>query len=289
MPGLSRRKVLIGAGALAAAAAATPILSACQPSPPKTGGSGKVVVMTDPNEFNDDDRKTLESATKLKIEVVKSDLTTLYAMWAAGNPPDLFRVQAAGVPQYISRKMVKNLQSYFANSKLLKTDDLAPANNFYKWDGKQVGKGDLYGMVKDWSPDFTLYAYTKAFDDAGVKVPSDTTPLTYDELRDLAKKVNKKAAGKRVYWGFVHSNNDQWIDRTAMNMLAEKNQSLYTDDFSKLVISANPEATKVVRYLYDLAADGVHQTPIDPSPNWMGADFNEGQIAILQYGFWYSA
>src|SRR5207247_1759208 len=161
MSGISRRKVLIGAGALAAAAAASPILAACQPS--KTG-SGKVVVMTDPNEFND--------------------------------------------------------------------DDLAPANNFYKWDGKAIGTGDLYGMVKDWSPDFTLYAYTKAFDDAGVKVPSDTTPLTYDELRDVAKKVNKKDAGKRVYWGFVHSNNDGWIDRTAMNMLAEKNQTLYSADFS---------------------------------------------------------
>src|SRR5205814_2309070 len=152
MSGISRRKVLIGAGALAATAAAAPILAACQPS--KTAGSGKVVVMTDPNEFNDDDRKTLETATKLKIEVVATD-------------------------------------------------------------------------------------------------------LTYDELRDLAKKVNKKDAGKRVYWGFVHSNNDQWIDRTAMNMLAEKNQSLYTDDFSKIAISSNPEATKVIRYLYDLAADGV--------------------------------
>ena len=64
--------------------------------------------------------------------------------------------------------MVKNLQPYFANSKLLKTDDLAPANNFYKWDGKAIGTGDLYAMVKDWSPDFTLYAYTKAFDDAGL-------------------------------------------------------------------------------------------------------------------------
>src|SRR5213592_492772 len=286
----TRRQLLKGAGVLAAAAAAAPILAACQQTPttPK-GGSGKVVVMTDPNEFNDNDRKTLEDATKLKIEIVASDLTRLYAMYAAGNPPDVFRVQAAGVPQYISRKMIKNLQPYFANSKLLKIDDLAPANNFYKWDGKQVGKGDLYGMVKDWSPDFTLYAYTKAFDDAGVKIPSDTTPLTYDELRDLARKVNKKSAGKRVYWGFVHSNNDQWIDRTAMNMLAEKNQSLYTDDFSKLVIAANPESNKVIRYLYDLAADGVNQTPIDPSPNWMGADFNNGQVAILQYGYWFSA
>src|SRR6059036_1383837 len=111
MPGTTRRNVLIRAGALAATAVAAPILAACQPAA-KTGGSGKVVVMTDPNEFNDDDRKTLEAATKLKIEVVASNLTTLYAMWAAENPPEVFRVHAAGVPQYISRKMVKNLQMY---------------------------------------------------------------------------------------------------------------------------------------------------------------------------------
>src|SRR3989442_1687132 len=155
MPGTTRRKVLIGAGALAAAAVASPVLAAGQPS--KTGVSGKAVVMTDPNGFNDKDVPTLQDA------------------------------------------------------------------------------------------------------------------------------------GKRVYWGFVHSNNDGWIDRTAMNILAEKNQTLYSADFSKLVISGNPEATKVIRYLYDLAADGVNQTPIDPSPNWMGADFNEGQIALLQYGYWFSA
>src|SRR4029434_1721357 len=98
----TRRQLLKGAGAVAATAAAAPVLAACQQtSTPK--GSGKVVVMTDPNEFSDADRKTLEDATKLKIEIVPSDLTRLYAMYAAGNPPDVFRVQAAGVPQYISR------------------------------------------------------------------------------------------------------------------------------------------------------------------------------------------
>jgi multiple sugar transport system substrate-binding protein len=288
--GTTRRRLLAGAGALAAAAAVTPLAAACQQATPtKKSGPAKVVVMTDTHEFSEDDRKLLQDTTKVDIEIVEADLTRLYAMYAAGNPPDVFRVQAAGIPQYISRRMVKDLQQYFAASKLLKPDDLAPANNFYKSDGKKVGSGDLYGMVKDWSPDFTLYAYKKAFTDAGITVPSDTQALTYDELAALAKKVNKKQGGKRTYWGFVHSNNDQWIDRTAMNMLAEKGQSLYTADFSKLVIATNPEALKVIRYLFDLAKDDVNQTPLDPSPNWMGADFNEGQIAILQYGFWYSA
>src|SRR2546428_12811526 len=138
MPGPTRRKLLIGAGALAAAAVAAPVLAACQPS--KTGGSGKVVVMTDPNEFSDKDVATLQDATKLKIEVVASNLTTLYAMWAAGNPPDGVRVQAAGVPQYISRKMEKNLHPYFADSMLFKTEKVAPEFYINKEDGKHNWK-----------------------------------------------------------------------------------------------------------------------------------------------------
>jgi len=156
----TRRRLLAGAGAVAAAAAVAPLAVACQQQPTsKKSGPAKVVVMTDSHEFGDDDRKLLQDTTKIEIELVEADLTRLYAMYAAGNPPDIFRVQAAGIPQYISRRMLKDLQPYFANSKVLKIDDLAPANNFYKSDGKKVGSGDLYGMVKDWSPDFTLYAY----------------------------------------------------------------------------------------------------------------------------------
>ncbi len=290
--GVTRRELLVGTGVAVAAVAAAPLLAACQQASPPTAtksGPAKVVLMTDPNEFSEDDRKGLEAATGVQVELIPNDVTRLYAMYAAGNPPDIFRVQAAGLPQYISRKMVKDLQQQFAASKRLKLDDLAPANNFYKWDGTKAGKGDLYGMVKDWSPDFTLYAYTPAFDEAGVKVPSDTEPLTYGQLRDLAAKVNKKQGGKRTYWGFVHSNNDAWIDRTAMNMLAEKGQSLYSSDFTKAVIMGNPEAVKVFRFLFDLANDGLNESPVDPTPDWMGADFTKGQIAVLQYGYWFSA
>src|SRR3989442_10140543 len=116
-------------------------------------------------------------------------------------------------------------------------------------------------MVKDWSPDFTLFASTKALDDAGVKRPGDSTPLSYQELHDVAAKVNKKAGAKRTYWGFVHSNNDQWMGRTAMNMLAEKGQALYSADFAAANITGNSEAGKGFKYFYNLAPAGPQQRP----------------------------
>src|SRR6266540_1563804 len=94
----TRRQLLKGAGAVAAAAAAAPVIAACQqPTTPK--GSGKVVVMTDPNEFNDNDRKTLEDATKLKIEFFPGEPTPLYAMYARGMPRTGVRPQVTGVRQ----------------------------------------------------------------------------------------------------------------------------------------------------------------------------------------------
>jgi multiple sugar transport system substrate-binding protein len=263
--------------------------AAAAPSP-TTSGPVKLVLMTDPNEFKPEELKPfLDAHPNVKVEFIKNDLARFQAMVAAGNPPDVFRVQAAGIPQYIARKLLLDLQPYFDASKLLKPADLAPANDSYKWDGTQIGQGHLYGMVKDWSPDYTIFAYTKAFTDAGVAVPSDTEPLTYQAVYELAKQVNKKTGNKRVYWGFAHSNAYDWIDRTAMNMLAEKGQSLYAQDFTSINLTGNPDAKAVFEFLFRLAKEGLDQNPADPSPSWVGADFTNGLVAMVQYGYWFSA
>lgn len=55
----------------------------------------------------------------------------------------------------MARKIPLNLQSYIDVSDVIKTDDLAAANNYYRSSGGalEIGEGDVYGMVKDWSPD----------------------------------------------------------------------------------------------------------------------------------------
>jgi multiple sugar transport system substrate-binding protein len=262
---------------------------AAAPSPTRSGPV-KLVLMTDPNEFKQEELKPfLDTHPNIKVEFIKNDLARFQAMVAAGNPPDVFRVQAAGIPQLIARKLLLDLQTYFDASKLLKPADLAPANDSYKWDGTKIGQGHLYGMVKDWSPDYTIFAYTKAFSDAGVAVPSDAESLTYQAVYELGKKVNKKTGNKRVYWGFAHSNAYDWIDRTAMNMLAEKGQNLYAPDFTKINLTGSSDARAVFEFLFKLAKEGLDQNPADPSPAWVGADFTNGLVAMVQYGYWFSA
>jgi len=258
-------------------------------APAVVSGPVKISVMHDPKEFTDDMIKQFEAANpNIKLEVIKTDMTRFYAMAAAGNPPDVVRVQAPDLPQMLARKLLKDLTSYFQSSSLLKLDDLAPANNYYKAKGPtQFGDGPIYGMVKDWSPDFTLFVYTAAFEEAKVPVPDTTKSLTYDELAELGKKLTKAQGDKVLRWGF--DTDLAWIDRIWMNMLAEKGQSLYTPDYKKINLVNNDEARKAAKYFFDLQKANVMISPVNPSPNWIGDDFNKELVGIIQYGYWFSA
>lgn len=249
------------------------------------------MVFHDVKELTEDMIAQFESEHPgITIEFVnREEPARLSAMIAAGTPPDLIRVQAPTIPGYLARGLLMDLTPYFAASSVLKLDDLMPANNYYKAESPmKIGSGKIYGMCKDFSPDFTVFAYKKAFEDAGVTVPDPAKPPTYAELAELAKKVAKKEGDRVLMWGYGYE--DGWIDRIWMNGLAEIGQSLYSDDFTKVIIGDNAETRKMAQYYFDLAKENLTVNPVNPSPNgWAGGDFTAGTLAMMQYGFWYSA
>ncbi len=304
----SRRGFLKITGAVAAST----VLASCAPSappaptqtavPPTQAGptpvpptpkpaTGHVVVMhkVQSGELTAD--MVTQFQTKypsITVEVVEDDLTRFFAMYAAGNPPDLVRVQAPSVPPYLARKMLYDLTPYFQASAVLKPDDLAPANNYYKAeDPLHVGTGKLYGMCKDWSPDFTLFAYKKAFTDKGVSLPDDTKPLTYQEVYDLGKKLATFEGDRITMFGFDYP--DEWVDRIWMNILGETGDRLFSSDYTKIILSGNDKTKEIVQYFYNHAKDKLGAvSSINPSPNWIGDDFDKGLVALIQYGYWFS-
>jgi multiple sugar transport system substrate-binding protein len=210
-------------------------------------------------------------------------------MYAAGNPPDLVRVQAPSVPPYLARNMLYDLSPYFQGSSVLHPDDLAPANNYYRAnDPLHVGSGKFYGMCKDWSPDFTLFAYKKAFADKKIDVPSDKQPLTYQEVYELGKKLATFDGDRITMFGFDYS--DTWVDRIWMNMLAETGDLLYTPDYTKIILSGNDKTRAIVQYFFNHVKDKLGAvSSIIQSPNWIGDDFDKGLVGLIQYGYWFSA
>ncbi len=304
---LSRRGFLKITGAVAAST----VLASCAPSapeptqtavPPTQPGptpvpptpkpaTGHVVMMhkVQSGEMTADMVTQFQAKyPNVTVELVEDDLTRFFAMYAAGNPPDLARVQAPSVPPYLARKMLYDLTPYFQASTVLKPDDLAPANNYYKaQDPLHIGSGKLYGMCKDWSPDFTLFAYKKAFTDKGVSLPDDTKPLTYQETYDLGKKLATFDGDRITMFGFDYP--DNWVDRIWMNILGETGDQLFSADYTKIVLSGNDKTKAIVQYFFNHAKDKLGAVgAINPSPNWIGDDFDKGLVALIQYGYWFS-
>jgi multiple sugar transport system substrate-binding protein len=296
---LSRRKMLKLMG-LATAATVAPAFSSSPiaRAASRVGGRGlkfaaqqaaTLTVMLPGNELSADEIKAFEDANPgFKINRIDPDQTRFFAMIAGGNAPDIVRTQAPGVPQLIARKLMLDLTPYFAKSAVLKADDLAPANDVYKAEGPlAIGKGKIYGMVKDWSPDMTIWVNTKAFDEAGIKAPTSGQPMTYKDYAEIARKTTKTEGQRTLRHGALFEYG--WLDRIWMVMLAEKGASLFTEDQTKIKLVGNDETIAVIKWFFDLQKDGAIASPLHPlSASWNGEAFVKGQAATLQYGYWFT-
>jgi multiple sugar transport system substrate-binding protein len=242
------------------------------------------------NEFTADYIADFEDKhPNIKINFLNFDAAKFQATMAAGTPPDLWRTQAPLVPQWAKRGQLLNLDKYFAASDLLHPADLLPANNYYRFDGKHIGKGPRYGMVKDWSPDETVFVNLDLLKGIkGIEIPGPTDSWTYDDLWTMASKLKK---ANRARWILDIANSYTWIDRQIMAMLYAKGKSLYPADFSRINITNNPEAVNVISYLFRYSKNKMDLGPENPNPDgWSGPGFiaGKGTVAATQYGYWFT-
>lgn len=250
-----------------------------------------IKIMSKNNEFNDFNNDNFKKDfPDINVELMETDMTRYYAMNAAGDPPDLIRVYGSSVPMLAAKKLLLDLTPYFQASKYLKLNDLAPVADLYKFDGKTQGKGQIYGMPKDWSPDLTIWYNKKMLDAAGIKYPSATKPMTYAEFSELQKKLTKREGDRViVYGGSSFPTTDGWGEQYLKFMCASNGVSLYSSDFKKINLSQNAEVKKAFNWYIDLAKAHAIPNPLDPPADWDGALFTAAKIAVQQYGYWFGA
>jgi multiple sugar transport system substrate-binding protein len=224
----------------------------------------------------------------IKIELLTVDPAKFQAMMAAGQPPDIWRTQAPLVPQWAKRGQLLNLDKYFRASDLIHTSQLTPANDYYRYRNGKIGVGPRYGMVKDWSPDETVWINTALFKKSGIHVPGPTDHWTYDDLWAIALKL--KAKNKSLKWILDVANGYAWIDRHVMVQLASIGKSLYPKDFSHINLTKNPAAMEAFHYSFRYSQHKLDLGPENPNPDgWSGPGFVKPNpaIAMTQYGYWF--
>lgn len=284
---ISRRGFLRGAagvaGSLAVGSLAGPDLAAAIPR--RRLAPTKVVLMG--KELTKDDVAAFEADhPNITIELLDVNAARFQAMMAAGQPPDIWRTQAPLVPQWASRGQLLNLDKYFISSDLLHPADLTPANDYYRYRDGKVGVGPRYGMVKDWSPDETVWVNTSLFKGTGVHLPGPTDAWTYDDLWEMSLKVKQK--NKDIKWVLDVADSYSWIDRHVMVQLASIGKSLYPKDFSRINITNNPAALEAFQYSFRYSQRKLDLGPANANPDgWSGPGFVKGSVAMTQYGYWF--
>jgi len=273
------------APAATTAPTAQPVVATSQPQGPVT-----LKVMYARADFSADQQAQFEAThPNIKVDFIEDDTTRLVAMFAAGNPPDIMKMNGVILPRFLVSKLVMDLEPLIAGSKVIKKDDLAPSHVLLQYDGKVTGKGDLYGIAKDWSPEFSVFINTDAFAKAGIPVPADDQPLAYTDLQDMARKLTVKQGDRTTQWGFGSEAMSWGWTQVLMESLAQAGQSLYSPDFKKMVLAENPEAVKIVKYWFDIAKEDLSPNPLDPTSTYEGDEFTKGKLAMVQYGYWFSA
>lgn len=281
--------------AVAALAAISPLLASCTastgPAPSQTGSaaapSGTVTVMTGAQDLPDEMLADFEKKNPgIKVKVIQLDPTRLNTMLAAGNPPDLVSGPAVGSANFNARGLATDLSPYLAQSTVLKEDDLQPVNDSFRWDGTRSGSGPLYGIVKDWSQDATLWYNTALFEKAGIPNLSGTEAITYDELLQLAKKLTVTKDGTTKVYGLGLE--WAWSLYGPMSaMVMQQGGKLYNDDLTAIDFTT-PEARKAFQWYVDFAKAEVGPTSLNPLADGSDyATFAAGRMGITQDGYWF--
>jgi multiple sugar transport system substrate-binding protein len=291
---LSRRAFLGRTGAAAAGLAfGGGALAACSSSSSSKSAGGKTVLNVMIDNVDTDQAfapalKAFQAANDCVVKVSKFDQVKLNAALAAGSPPDLVRTSgAAEMPNIIARGLAENLDPYFAKSQYFKADDLDPIIGVYKFDGKTQGKGSIYGIPSDYSQDAMIWYRKDLLDAAGIAHPSTTDPMSYDEYLAIGKQLTKRSGGKTQVYGF----DPVWgFDNQAhlMQMIAQQGGSLWSDDFTKADFTT-PEARKALQWYIDWGKARTGPGPLDQESNWEGPLYDADRIAIVSYGYWFSA
>ncbi|MGW0707091.1 extracellular solute-binding protein [Streptomyces sp. NPDC002643] len=282
---MSRRRFLaLSAGGIAAGGAA---LSGCalQVSSGVSGSGETVTVMVKSGELTDDDVKQAYKDLGIKIVLVRYDVTKLIAMMTTGNPPDLVRgVGAIDAPYFAARDLMEDLDPYFARSGVLRLSDLDPANDLWRYDGRTQGKGPRFGMAKDFSQDSMYWYNTSLFDKAGVDLPPETEPVTYEEWLENAKRLTQRKNGQTTVFG--GSYNGVMKASLLASLTAAAGGSLFTDDYTRVDFTA-PEARKALGWYIDYCGTRVGPSAIQPDPNtWDGPTYTANRMAMSGSGYW---
>jgi len=288
---INRRRFLATSALAAGAASAATLLPDRVASTEAAADHGvtTITVMYSTGELSTKEVKIFEQQNpSIKVRQINWDTTRLSAMLAAGQPPDFIRINGAtDMPSIAARGLAIPLDPYIKTSKVVRPQDIMPANDIFRWDGHTQGQGAYYGLGKDFGPETQIWYNKKLFRQAGVKDLDPATPISYDELLALGKKLTVRKGGKTVVYGLDLAWSFGWVYMQIVQSLAQTGKTLWNSDYTQARFT-DPDVLKILRWYVDWAQARVGHSPLDPDPDgWAAPAFEADRLAIVVYGYWF--
>jgi multiple sugar transport system substrate-binding protein len=279
-------------GSVAAAAALALALTGCSGGA-SGGGDGDTPQLTYMFRGSADEKKAYELAidqfeqdNDVEVEVIVTDAdqytTKLQAQIAGNQVPDVFYVEQGSVRAFVENGILMDITEGVEASGVDLDNIWQYGVDSYRYDGKVVGEGALYGLPKDVGP--FSFGYNKTmFEANGIPLPDPDVPLTWDEWIEICKQLTKDnngdgaldqwGTGLNVQWNlqaFVWSNGGDWAN----------------EDKTEVTVDT-PEFAEALQFFADI--QNVHGvTPsiaesqtMDTYQRWM-----RGEIGFFPVGPW---
>ena len=182
------------------------MLAACgNDSKGGSGDNGSNEELTFMFRGGQDEKKAYEAAIKkfeekedVKVKMVVTDAdqyaTKLQAAISGGKVPDVFYIEQSNLMPYVDNGVLLDITDKVENGDFDLSNIWEYGVNSYRYDGKKVGQGALYGLPKDVGP-FALGYNKDMFKDAGVELPDKDAPLTWAEFIEICQKLTRDSDG----------------------------------------------------------------------------------------------
>ena len=268
--------------------------SASSGSKDSSQGSNEVVTITTSITDGELSKEQIAEFEKehpnIKVELDPVDATKLAAKLATGDAPDIIRVNGVfDLPNYVIKGIAMDITSKVDGSSIIKKEDLLPIADVYRFDGRQVGAGPLYGLPKDWSNDYAIWYNKKAFEAAGVPLPDPNQPLTWTEVMELAQRLTIRDGDKIVQYG-LSANEWGKTEPNFNNMLQyllSAGAHISSDDNSSIEFDHPAVREYIELWVNQAVKANVGPNSLNNDQTSGGDLFTDGKSAMIINGYWY--
>jgi multiple sugar transport system substrate-binding protein len=210
----------------------------------------------------------------VKYEVITQMFSeNILASYAAGAAPDIFYVDSAWAPTFISKGVL-----YPIGDKLPKDfiDQFYPflLEPFKGPDGK------IYGLPKDWSV-LSLFYNKKLFAQAGVPEPTDS--WTWDDLFNAAKTIYQKTGKPGLV---IQAELNRWVPYLVSNGAPPPSFNSATDAAYFDKPEVRNALTTLIQKIQEGRKEGYIVLPSDVNAGWNGEAFGKQLAAMTIEGSW---